>query len=297
MSAIFGCTTCGEKLNNCNCEQAFRRKKRCPDCFTLFDSEYDLFEHRITECKPNRSISIVKVASGSASTSKPNKARPTTTTPTPTDSTTLGCRSNDIEFKVITTKCIICDDCGQEFHSNWNLKRHKQNSCKWVHPIPVGKPDDDDDENDTRPKIKCDKCGASFGSNYNLRRHQRSSCTGALADDDERRLILQQRATKRYACLECKKKFSNRNSLRNHKLLYCRSAKPRIVKNRLKILKKCNDCGAALFSTFNLNRHQRDNCPAKKPAQSAIACDICSLNFSTQQELDDHSQTHANETS
>lgn len=182
-------------------------------------------------------------------------------------------------------KTIACENCGQKFHSNWNLKRHKQNSCKWEFK-PSEKP------NKSLPQLPCDKCGLSFTSNFNLRRHQTSSCTAALLNDDERRLALQRCAIKRYSCSDCKMKFANRNNFKCHQLICCPMANPKLVKNRSKAMMKCGDCGACFFKTFNLNRHRKLSCPAKKTVKHQFICDVCLLVFTSFQELEDHISTH-----
>lgn len=47
------------QLLNASGVRSFRQSKRCPEYFNLFASEFDSFNHRISECKPNRAISIL----------------------------------------------------------------------------------------------------------------------------------------------------------------------------------------------------------------------------------------------
>lgn len=175
------CITCG--LETCECETSspiIKRDKRCPDCFMSYSSEYDLFNHRLNECKPNRAISIVKIA-------QPNNELKKTEEIMTNKSTKL--------FKGV--KMYYCDACGSGFDKNWNLKRHKiscyrrngkpqsdgvdskQNLCKKCKRRNVREKDDTECYycmSIGKKKYICNGCGLNFARQFNLKRHQTESC-------------------------------------------------------------------------------------------------------------------------
>lgn len=136
----------------------FRRRavKRCPDCLAAFSTEYTLFNHRISECKPNRTISIVKVARSKKATTTKAKA-----------SYDVGGR----DYSLARIRMYPCEYCGFKFRYSHNLKQH----------IPICKKLPEEIENihnavRSAQLLTCTSCGTSFSRNYNLHRHQLKSC-------------------------------------------------------------------------------------------------------------------------
>lgn len=131
-----------------------RPVKRCPDCLAAFSTEYTLFNHRINECKPNRTISIVKVA-------RPKKAK------TAKASDDVGER----DYSSGRIKIYPCEYCGFKFKYSHNLKQH----------IPICKklPEENASiHNAARSSqlLTCTDCGTNFSRSYNLHRHQLKNC-------------------------------------------------------------------------------------------------------------------------
>lgn len=249
-----------------------KQKKRCPDCFAIFLSEFELFNHRIKECRPNRGISIVKV-----SNLKETPTKKPITVKTPKD------EDDDPDYQLACIKVFACEGCGAKFKNNWNFKRHRQ-ICKWLHAKVQTSVAEAmiSEEMILAPKHRCDKCGITFNRLYNLKRHTKSSgCKGRRFDSDGIPTV------KHLACSKCKKSFVSKESLRNHKILYCISSIPSTSSRPAKLY-TCKGCGTNFTKNYNLTRHQSNTCPALKVFSKDSVCYVCSQTFETFDLLKEH---------
>lgn len=251
-----------------------KQKKRCPDCFGWFTSEFELFNHRISECTPNRSISIVKISKTQS------KLRPKSVNIGSNTTTILPTKGDDSDFLLKRIKILRCRGCGAKFKTSWNLKRHKQ-SCKPFRELAKTVPAEELTENEfikvLAPKHRCNDCGMVFNRLFNLKRHvKNSSCKKG-------------QVFRPHACSTCKKMLVSKESLRNHKLRTCPILKGKpIVSIKPQRLLTCKGCGTNFTKTYNLNRHQSRTCPALKVLSKDSVCYVCSLTFPSFDSLKEH---------
>lgn len=283
-------------------------KKRCPDCFTRFATEFDLFNHRISECKPNRAISIFKV------TDPVNKPQSTE------DSSTYDNR----------VKILRCQGCLTKFVRSSGLAQHKtkcQEYKKWAKNVSsVDLKNIEKQERHIPITHPCKKCGLIFPRPYNLRRHQKGnncmrrqllkhfSCSicnqtsksleslkfhmkheheynfdkvnemNAGSSFSEVAKIAEPMPKKTtttktiYSCSICKRTLMTLNGLKNHKLLNC-GEKPLLT---------CKGCGGGFKTGFSLRRHQSKHCPSLKVVTTGSVCCVCLQQFESFELLKEH---------
>lgn len=247
-----------------------KQKKRCPDCFAIFASEFELFNHRIKECRPNRGISIVKVSNLKQTSMKKSV-------------TVKDQNDDDPDYQLARIKIFACEGCGAKFKNNWNFKRHRQ-ICRFLHAMVKTTEAEAmvSEELILAPKHRCDKCGVVFNRLYNLKRHKKSSgCKGRRFDSDASLSV------KHLVCSKCKKSFASKESLRNHKIRYCMMSNPS-TSTRPSKLYTCKGCGTNFTKNYNLTRHQSNTCPALKVLSKDSVCYVCSRTFETFDLLKEH---------
>lgn len=240
-------------------------RKRCPDCFTIFSTEYDLFNHRISECKPNRDISIVKVC--------------TTNTPTATDPAEPTVDEDGPDYLWTRVKFHCCVGCGFKSKSGFNFKRH-QSTCKFVTKEMLGSASTA--SNKEAQTYRCNTCCLEFSRLYNLERHRKSTACQL------KRKTIKVTPHKVFRCFDCKKGLITKESLRNHKLRYC----PANIPSEPTRLLTCRGCGTNFTKSYNLRRHQAKNCPVLKVLTKDSICYICSTAFPTFDLLKEHLDTN-----
>lgn len=183
--------------------------KRCPDCFSLFTTEFNLFNHRVSECKPSRAISLIKINRSQLShrtvvtTAKHSIEMPSTI-------------DGDIYVRPnvpARARVYRCQGCNKRFPRRFSITRHKQ-SCKqyekWAEKLSPSELANI--ERVIKPKTvpithPCKKCGMIFSRPFNLRRHQRGNYCR------KRQLF------GAFTCNFCNKTLKSDDKLQAHKLL------------------------------------------------------------------------------
>lgn len=244
-------------------ERSLKQKKRCPDCYAPFASEFQLFNHRINECKPKRSISLIKVSNVNAPVTSHQFV---TAEYAPDEDSTV----DSIDSK----KKLECQGCGTKFQRAYYMSRHKrvckeyQKLAKHFTPDQLAK-----EQSVLIVKHTCNDCGIVFTRPSSLKRHLAS--TGCI----------KRQHFKQYTCSICMRTLTSKESLRNHKLRFC----PGLGKstNSDEPLFTCKGCGTSFNKKFCLIRHQSNTCPALKVLSKAV-CYVCSTAFETFELLKEH---------
>lgn len=237
-----------------------KQNKPCPDCFAIFTNEYDLLNHRISKCKPNHAISIVRVCS-----SKDLFATPDSIVEAKVD-------EDDTNNRLARKTIRRCDGCGYTTKTTYNLNRHKK-TCKLL-------PEDErikaNEVNQTRipnknKKYQCERCGVIFIRPDSIKRHQQLGCRANRTIPN----------FKYFKCIACHKRLVSKQKLETHELSFCPA------RNSSRLL-TCTGCGTNFTKNFNLTRHQLNNCPALKVLTNGSVCYVCSERFQTFDLLKEH---------
>lgn len=242
----------------------------------MFASEFELFNHRVSECKPNRAISIVKISSSDAAQAQAQASSKCSVT----DASNV----DEPEYEVAYVKIARCQGCGTKCKNAWNLKRHKQICPEFRKVAAISGLDEGDL---IPPEYGCDQCGVVFNRIHNLHRHKEKSCKN------------RKHKTRSFVCSACKKKHPSRESLRNHKLRNCAvlgKSTETHANNKPKPILTCKGCGTNFTKTYNLHRHQSKACPVLKASSNVSVCYICSNTFASFELLEEHlKQCHQEE--
>ncbi|XP_031629975.1 zinc finger protein 708-like [Contarinia nasturtii] len=240
-------------------------EKRCPDCFTVYSTQYS--HHCRYQCNPNRKTSIDKVSD--------------LTQQSDTEIMQRRSENVDSDYVLARIKVYSCEGCGFKFKNTYNLKRHKQTCKSYLSGKMLGSADVVVQEELIKAlKYHCDRCGMVFNRLFNVKRHQNSrGCKGRPNDETANN-------ARHFKCIDCQKLLVSKESHRNHKLKYC----PAITSSKPKRLLTCKGCGTSFTKSYNLNRHQTNNCPALKVLSKDSVCYICSKTFTTFELLNEHLQ-------
>lgn len=242
-----------------NGERRHRQNKHCPDCLRHFASEFDLFNHRISGCKSDRAISIIKVARLNPSRIKVQPSTPNLPI--------------DDNSKTNIKKILQCQGCGTKLQRAYYMRRHKR-ICADYQKLAVNLTPNElvEEESSLATTHICNDCGIVFTRASSLRRHQASfGC-------------IKRQHFRQYTCSICMRTMTSKESLRNHKLRSC----PGLCNTADSTeLFTCKGCGTNFNKKFCLLRHQSNTCPALKVLSKAV-CYICSTTFGTFDLLREH---------
>lgn len=203
-------------------DEMFTGQKRCPSCFTIFNTHLALFQHQIGECKSHRDISITNVM-------KKTK-RIVSTKRTPLKKVIIDPNS--------TPKCI---DCNIEFSTFHVLNTHRRFDCKY----------NKSRKSHSKSKSYRCECGTRFGYQSNLLRHKNSGRCERLKQNKSTTYKL-------FYCVDCKLEYSTLNNLRRHKQTRCSfGTKLTILPSMKEPRVACPDCGVTFSRQSNLSRHRK----------------------------------------
>lgn len=199
------------------------RRKKCPDCLTIFDTHFELFNHQIEECKRRRDISIVRIEKASQPQAPPKPKRK------PIPAVLLG-----------QNPTATCTDCNETFPTFHALNQHKRFVCT---KNPFRRP--------PKPKkyYRC-RCGTQFSNPSNLKRHKTSGTCAKVMKNNY--------SAKMFYCVECKSEYSTMSNLRRHKQTQCPfGPKLTILPTMHEQRVACPDCGVTFSRRNNLARHRK----------------------------------------
>lgn len=260
----------GEEPNLCvsfttSQTESKKRNKQCPDCSKVFATEYDLFNHRISDCSPNRAISIVKV-SAATDLAKTSGA------------IVVKSEEDGSEYTIVRKPIRRCNGCGYTSKNTYNLNRHKK-TCKLLTEeeriAAVATQESNKQDMPKERNHRCDKCDTILQRPENLRRHQQGHNCRANRKTTN---------IKYFRCRACYKRLMSKEKRDNHELNFCPA------RNSSRLL-TCRGCGSNFTKRFNLTRHQRNNCPALKILTDESVCYVCSDRFQTFDLLKEHLDT------
>lgn len=302
--------------------------KRCPDCFSLFTTEFDLFNHRVSECKPNRAISIIKVDKSESSRTIANTKRHSIVN-LPSIESDLNVRPN-----VPTRKFYRCQGCSKKFQRRFSIKRHRE-ICKlykkWAEKLsPKDLENMEKAVKSTPITHPCKKCGMIFSRPFNLRRHQRGNyckkrqlfgaftcniCNKTLKSDEKLQAhkLLQHKDDFQESDTmnessemveggmddEIELEYDNDPSNNQKSVHTCKSCNRIFMtldglrNHKLRFCGRekrliCKGCGTILKTGFSLKRHQAKSCIALKVVTKGSVCCVCYQQFETFELLQEH---------
>ncbi|XP_073963783.1 uncharacterized protein isoform X13 [Choristoneura fumiferana] len=167
----------------------------------------------------------------------------------------------------------ICEACGQNFFSEFSLRKHVQihhqsvdfkcNHCEATFKLDSNRISHEFKEHNIKT-FKCYKCNEMFGSQYLRRLHMNG--THLKAD---------------FTCTHCSKPFLHKSLLARHI-------------NRVHLKEKkfvCPVCQEGFFDLPTLNIHTKKH--SKIAQVMSLQCKVCMKTYTNKIELDDHMTTHS----
>lgn len=192
---------------------------------------------------------------------------------------------------------LVCDECGKEFKSMYNLKRHALTH---------------------RKPLTCDECGKEFKAMYYLNRHKVkhsaakpyvcTECGAAFAQNFSLKThqLTHMANSQRYCCESCGKKFHSKSYLQVHQrskhtgerpyVCECGEAftqKAGLVRHKLEHADKqfqCSECGMRFFENKLLKSHIKIHTDGR-----AFTCAECGKGFYHKASLEAHKRSHLKE--
>ncbi|XP_072937779.1 uncharacterized protein [Epargyreus clarus] len=158
-----------------------------------------------------------------------------------------------------------CSSCGDSFNNDKDFKMHIENCNSWsISRIPITK-FKKSLKHEVTKKEACSKCDKRFTTTKALKCHQRA--------------VHRDETDETYQCTVCMRSFLRKNSFLSHMRMHQ-------TKENMKFI--CNTCKREFQHQAHLDNHIL----AVHTRDKGYSCDICNINFTTQECLNIHKGTH-----